>query len=124
MSQKFFNNANVIFLENEDFTPQGDLVLNEPVLVMIMSSGCPHCHDAAPYYSQLSDSMKAQGIVFAAILTDGSASEQMLSSRLSSFVPNLVGVPTLTLFRNGKYIKTFQGNKKDTGQIQQFISSA
>lgn len=106
----FFNNAPVVFLENEDFSSAGELKVpaHEPIVAMIMSSGCPHCHDAAPMFEKFARANEGH-IVCGAILTDASPSERQLAARLPAIVPDIVGVPSFALFRNGRYIKTHAG---------------
>ena len=59
---------------------------------------------------------------FAAIVTDGADADSELLGRLTSFIPNIQGVPTFVLYRNGRYIKTFTG-ARTAAELEKFISS-
>lgn len=106
-----FNNEKVIYLEDIDFDNKGNLVsdIDQPIVVMIYGSQCPHCHNAIPDYIELS---KKSDITTAAIITDGPFADSKLLNRLSKIIPNVQGVPTFALFRNGRYIKTHSGERK------------
>lgn len=104
-----FNNEKVAYLENIDFDSSGNLTseTTKPVVIMIYGTHCPHCHTAMPEYIKASNANPK--VMFAAIVTDSEHADKALVGRLSNFIPNLQGVPTFVLFRNGKYIKTHNG---------------
>lgn len=106
-----FNNEKVFYLEDIDFDREGHLTkdVSEPVLIMIYGSQCPHCHHAIPDFIKLSK--MAPNIVLATIITDGSSADSKLLAKLPSIIPNIQGVPTFVLFRNGRYIKTHSGER-------------
>ena len=117
-----FNNEKIFYLESSDFDGEGNLKVNpaKPVLVMIYGDGCPHCHYAMPEYIKLAN--EYDGAMYCAIVTDGELAEADLLSKLASIVPSLRGIPTFVLFRNGKYVKTFQGARV-ASELKKFIDS-
>ncbi len=118
-----FNNENIVYLEDKDFTSNGDLKIDtmKPVLIMIYGNGCPHCHHAMPELVKLSRE-RADLAMYTCIETDGSNADSHLLERLSSFIPNLQGIPTFLLYKNGRFIKTFQGARK-AAELEKFIES-
>lgn len=122
-----FNNEKIIYLEDKDFTSEGhfsnSIDTTKPILVMIYGNNCPHCHQAMPDFIELSKQMFKDSSAFLAVIEiDGPRTDSKLASRLSSFIPNLKGVPTFVLFRNGRYIKTHQGPRTKQA-LQKFIQT-
>lgn len=118
-----FKNAPIFFLEDNDFTRDGAMIYktHKPVLIMIMNSGCPHCHNAAPEFVKFAKG--AKDVLSAVIMTDGAPSERALGARVEKGIaPKMRGVPTFVLFRNGKYIKTFEGDRT-AREFAKFASS-
>jgi thiol-disulfide isomerase/thioredoxin len=115
------NNENIAVLENKDFSSDGKLLINEskPVLIMLFGNSCPHCVHAKPEFSKAA---RKGGALFAVIPTDGPFVDSALLKRIPKFIPNVKGIPTFVLFRNGRYIKTHEGARTEEG-FRKFINS-
>lgn len=102
----------VIYLEDEDFSPEGYLRLDvsKPVIVMVMANYCSFSLEAQPEFQKFARS--ASHIVPACILTDGSPSQQALGKRLKHIIPGFKGVPMFVAFKNGKFVKEYTGPRK------------
>ena len=118
----YFNNVPVAFLENDDVDKDGKIKvqvgMNKNALVMIMSSYCGHCNESVPVFSELARKSKLSSY---AILIDGNESERALGKRLDRFIPNIMGVPTFTIFKNGEYKDTYSGNRR-FGDMMKWIN--
>ncbi len=99
---------NVIYIENEDISPQGTLNFStngKPVLIFIHANFCPQCDKVKQIFQNFADGNP--DIQCAVILIDGNSSEKMLGKRMDKIIPKIIGVPTIVQCLNGKYSKTF-----------------
>ena len=99
---------NVIYIENEDISPQGTLNFStngKPVLIFIHANFCPQCDKVKQIFQKFADGNP--DIQCAVILIDGNPSEKMLGKRMDKIIPKIIGVPTIVQCLNGKYSKTF-----------------
>jgi thiol-disulfide isomerase/thioredoxin len=121
-----FNNENIVYFENGDFDEGGvlkeeSLDSSKPVLIMIYGTQCPHCHTVMPDYIKLARD-SASSAIYGTIVVDGAEADADLVKRLPDFIPNLQGVPTFVLYRNGRYIKTHQG-ARNAAALLQFVNT-
>ena len=100
----------------EDFDFKGKTLIasqgnNDVSMIMIYSSGCPHCINAIPEYDKLAKKMKRdKGVKIYAIQADGERdSEKKLGAKVRDIVPGFKGYPTFVVFKNGSYVKSFEG---------------
>ena len=115
---EFFNDGSVFLLEDKDVDVNGHLVIDDkPVFVMIFGSFCGYCTKAEPEFQKLATAMKARGILLAAVQSDGSPSERALAQRL---VPNMEGVPTFALFKNGNFMEIYSG-ERNAGAMARYL---
>ena len=125
------NGSRVIFLENDDFSPNGTLMykgkpLMNKTIVMVQGDFCGFCNELKPLYAKLSKTHRSDtlghGVVLATIKIDGSESEKKLKSRLPSIVngAQLSGVPAFLLFDKGKFIAIYSGDRSETS-LKQFL---
>lgn len=117
-----FKSPPVVYLEVNDFTPEGNLVNNLnrlPAFVMIQSNGCGHCTAAKPAFQQLADS--AVNFRCLTIQADGDLqSERDLVPMLSTIYPNFKGYPSYILFRKNKQRLVYTG-PRDLTSMYQFV---
>jgi thiol-disulfide isomerase/thioredoxin len=101
-----FNNTNVVFLEESDFDSDGSLKIktNRPVLVGILSSGCPWCHKVAPEIARLA---KSRDLVVAVVVSDESPLGGKLLERVGAS-----GVPTFVVFKDSKLSGVYDGPRE------------
>ncbi len=121
MSKNLFFKSNIIYLENEDMSSNGHLLIpsSKPIIIFIQANFCPNCNGLRPLLQMLADNLP--NIIFATILIDGTNNEKELGKRLGGLIPNIIGVPTIVMFNEGKYVKTYKGNR-DLKSLQEFIT--
>ena len=117
------NGSRVIFLENDDFSPDGTLLyqvvpLTNKTVVMVQGDFCGFCNEIKPLFARLSKAHRSnvlgKGIVLATIKIDGSESEKRLKSRLPAIVgEGLSGVPAFLLFDKGRFVKIYKGDRSE-----------
>lgn len=115
-----FFKPNIGYLEDDDFTNNGLLSLNEsrPVLVMIQGSYCGYCTKMKPEYQKAADKVKK--CKFTTIELDGKLeSEQKLAKRLDHILPiTIKGVPTVIAYKGGNFYKEYTGDRSEQSLIE------
>ena len=109
-----FDDSSVAYLEDVDFDPQGNLLVDtggKPSCILLQGSFCGYCTQMKPEYHKFAKALSNK-IFMATIHIDGNDSEKRLNKRLSSFIPNYKGVPIVLGYdRDGKYVKTHEGKR-------------
>jgi thiol-disulfide isomerase/thioredoxin len=102
---------NVVMLEDHDVDQNGTFVfeMNKSVLVMAKASWCGYCKTASPAFGEAAKKLRGR-VVCACIQQDAGDSEAKLCDRIKKFVA-IPGFPTFFLVKNGKIVKTFNGNR-------------
>ena len=109
---------NVAYLEDGDITPDGKLEISadgEPVVVMLSGTFCGFCSEFAPEYQKAANKLNGKKAFMATIVID---KQKKLGKELNNFIPNFKGVPTVVVFRNGNYEKTYNGPRTEAGLIE------
>jgi thiol-disulfide isomerase/thioredoxin len=102
----------VLYLENEDISDNGQLLINNglPSIMMIQGDFCGYCTKAKPAFQSLVNELKNKCNVLT-IQTDASDSESRASAKINKIVP-MRGVPAFLLFdANGKFVSLHQGTR-------------
>ena len=111
------------YLEAKDIDSQGNLVgpdvqkyipQNVPVVIMFQASWCGHCKHTKPTFQQLCNENK--GKIFCATVQDDEKSgrQQQVSKMFSNGFPGvdpIRGYPTFLGYKNGKFVKEYNGNR-------------
>lgn len=120
---------NVYYLEEEDISPDGEIVgfkslggKNKPVFSMIYAGWCPHCVTLKPEFQKLSDEIRKMGepVYIAAIQQDGKVSQSQanLGKNIKQVIPGFRGFPTLMLYKDGKPVKSYEGERTFNGMMK------
>lgn len=116
-----FKNCNVSYLEDFDFSFNNSILKpsqanpDNVYAVMIFADWCGHCVRFMPEYKNLASMLKDSPIKLCCI--DGSRegpreSERNLLKRIKEIVPNFIGFPTIVIFKAGKLVKTYDGERR------------
>lgn len=107
---------NVAYLEDGDITSDGKLKIpsNKPVVVMISGDFCGFCRKFKPEFQKAANQTGGK-VNMATITID---KEKKLGKELTSYIPNFKGVPMVVVFKNGKYVKTFDGPRTSAALIE------
>jgi thiol-disulfide isomerase/thioredoxin len=101
--------SNVAYLENSDFTREGKLLIDEPVLCLIYANWCPPCVAFKPEFYKFAEQSP---IAVACIEMDGHLPGQKeLTDRVNFIVPELQGTPTVVVFVNGRVAEKYLGDR-------------
>ena len=88
--------SNVAYLEDSDFTQEGKLLIDEPVICLIYANWCPPCIAFKPEFYKFAE---MSPIAVACIEMDGHLPGQKeLTDRVNFIVPELQGTPTVVVF--------------------------
>lgn len=113
----------IMYLDDTDFKGNNlvlpDNMQNEKdVVVMIQTSGCPHCTYAKPDFQKFADENQNR-IICATIQADGDRPEEKaLGKKIKQLVPGFRGFPEYCLFVNGKRVDKQIKNRKVDGLIE------
>jgi thiol-disulfide isomerase/thioredoxin len=100
----------IVYLEDQDFTPEGKLLVDVPVICLIYASYCPPCIEFKPIYYELPS--KINGIIVSCIETDGHLPGQKeLMARMNTIFPGLQGTPTVVMFNRGYVEAVYDGDR-------------
>jgi hypothetical protein len=100
----------IVYFEDGDFTPEGKLIVDIPVVCLIYANYCPPCTEFKPTYYQLPSHLS--GVVVACIETDGHLPGQKeLASRVNTIFPGLQGTPTVVMFNGGYVDAVYEGDR-------------
>lgn len=108
---KHFNDGEVIYLEGKDFNGD-EFVYKGKFISLIQSLNCGWCTKVKPDYSNAAKKHKG---VWTTIEMDTA------DEKLKSFVQNMPqfeGFPHIVLFKDGKVVKTYTGDRSSDDLIQ------
>ncbi len=107
---------NVAYLEDGDITSDGKLKIpsNKPVVVMISGDFCGYCKAFKPEFQKAANQVGGKANM-ATITID---KEKKLGKELTSYVPGFKGVPMVVVFKDGKYVKTFDGPRTSAALVE------
>lgn len=102
----------VAYLENNDFDDKGNLKIktSKPVVILLQGSFCGYCHQFIPEYLKAANMLKNK-VIFSTIQIDGNDDEKKLGNKIMKMI-DAKGVPTIILYKNGKYSGTYEGPRK------------
>jgi thiol-disulfide isomerase/thioredoxin len=93
--------------------------LNKIVFIIIRAGYCGHCKIATPEFQKFAD--ENPDVFSATIKVDGEQpGEKELYENLSQIDPECTGFPHYVLYKNGKKIITYNGNR-DSKSLQSFV---
>jgi len=113
-TQRTETSSNMINLTMDHFEPNGLLRQRSPyVFVMLQSANCGHCQMAKPEFDLLANTMYGNpNVVIATIRADQQRDlYMMLIKMLNSKGINIQGVPSYLLFKGGKVITQYTGDR-------------
>lgn len=103
-------NKHVPYLEAQDFDSNGNLKINGTVVVLVWASWCPHCKNIKPAYAEAAKNLKGR-VLFACAQQDGDRESEKQGVEVLSKRHGVRGFPTILLFKNGKMVKTYSGDR-------------
>ena len=104
---------NITYLKDGDITSDGRLDISTggwPVVIMISTKFCPCCSNFLPEFQKAASGLRGRAVM-AIILID---KEKKLWELLHNYIPNFKSVPTVVLFENRVYSKTYDGHSPRT----------
>jgi thiol-disulfide isomerase/thioredoxin len=106
-------NKYIPYLEVQDFDKNGNLLVNGGnSVVLVWASWCPHCVHAKPEYAKAAKMVKSRGGPNLLCLQhDGERDSEKKAMEVVSKAHKVKGFPTVLLFKNGKMVKTFSGDR-------------
>ena len=122
-----FKDCPVFHLEDFDFSfnsktfKPSEADPNTVFVVMIYATWCGHCKRFMPEYKQLASKIvtdqSRDNSRIKVCCIDGSGeetrqSEVVLTQRLKELIPDFQGFPTVVLYKGGKLIATYNGERK------------
>ena len=108
---------NVAYLEDGDISPDGKLKISsggKPVVIMLSGTFCSFCKRFKPEFQKTANKVGKKAVMSAVEIDK----EMKLGKELNNFIPNFKGVPTIVVFRNGRYEKTYNGPRKAEDLIE------
>lgn len=107
------------YLENSDFSQDGKLLVSsdKPVVILLKADYCGHCKTFKPEFEK-AVSLAGDRVNFATIQLDGGDTERELGKRVGQFIPNFQGVPTVVIYKNGKYTDTYEGPRQAEALVE------
>lgn len=108
--------SKIFYLENSDFSQDGKLLVNSDkmVVILLQADFCGYCKTFKPEFDKVVSEM-GKKVNFATVKIDD---EKELGKRVGQFIPNFQGVPTIVIYENGKYNKTYDGPRKAEALIE------
>ena len=101
--------SDVAYFEEADFDQNNMLKMQDDVVCLVYANWCPPCQSFKPIFFDLSGQVKAK---VAAIELDGHLPGQKeLADKIHSIVKDLQGTPTVCLFRNGRVVAVYDGDR-------------
>jgi len=115
---------NVVYLEIEDFTPEGNLkpyvCAGKPVIIMGQGNFCGYCKQAKPAFAKFAQNGQ---VIACTIVSDGGETEKPCAKFFRKWDPSHRGVPAYFGFdRTGRFVKTHRGGR-DTKSLIEFSKS-
>ena len=111
---------NVAYLEDGDISSNGTLKIDadKPVVVMLQGTFCGYCTKFKPAFQEAANKLKNK-VYMATVVID---KEKGLGKELNNYIPNFQGVPTVVIFKGGKYWKTYDG-PRTAKDLVQFVNN-
>ena len=123
--ESYFDNKAVVFLDMNDFHPNGQFkydLKGKPMLIMVGGSFCGHCTRSAPAFNKFALDLKAEAIqrpnkkaraVAAVIPVDGTQSQKDLGRFLGG-LHKISGIPVFMLFiAHGEFVRMVPERKAE-----------
>jgi thioredoxin-like negative regulator of GroEL len=106
----------IFYLENSDFSQDGKLLINSDkmVVILLQADFCGYCKQFKPEFDKVVSAL-GKKVNFATIKIDD---DKELGKRIGQFIPEFKGVPTVVLFQAGKYMETYNGDRKADALIE------
>lgn len=109
---------NVAYLEDGDITSDGKLKIHDndkPVVIMLSGNFCGYCTKFKPEFQKVANKLNGKKVYTAMIVID---EQQKLGEELNKYIPNFRGVPTVVIFKDGKYQETYDGPRNSADLIE------
>lgn len=107
----------VAYLEDGDISSDGKLRVSDngkPVVIMLQGDFCGYCKTFKGDYQDAAKKLKGKANM-ATIVID---KEKKLGKELNNYIPGFKGVPTVVVFKGGKYWKTYTGPRKSADLVE------
>lgn len=98
----------IVKLNNTNFKKFGKYLNSNICFVGIFSKNCIHCKMIQPEWEKLKKQLKKKKCNGVLLEVD---SNQLNYINYSSFNNNINGFPTIALYKNGKIVKEYDGNR-------------
>jgi dual specificity protein phosphatase 1B len=101
--------ANIIYLTNDDFDPQGNLVNFAGIngVVLFFSHGCGHCRKMMPEYEKLASALTQNPTTRALAVDTGKHRDLMTRLNPAAFGYAIRGVPAVVGYNKGKFYSEY-----------------
>lgn len=101
--------SNIAYLEESDFSTDGKLLIDEPVVCLVYANWCPPCQHFKPTFYKLADNINMK---VSCIELDGHLPGQKeLSDKIKKVIPGMEGTPTVVMFVNGRVAAKYNGDR-------------
>ena len=122
-----FKNCDVSYVEDFDFSFNNGIFKpsqanpDNVYVIMVFAEWCVHCKHFIPEYKELAETLKGTHMKLCCI--DGSLkgirqSERSLVSRIKEIIPDFQGFPAIVMFKGGKLVSTYQGERKSESLLK------
>lgn len=118
-----FNGTDVVHLDINDFDNNVLVSENQPVkgkwFCMVQGDFCGYCTQAKPEFLKAKDQSN-NAVMFCTVQIDGTKDAQTLGKQLKTItnLPLNGGVPCFVLFKDGKAVKKYDGNRSASAIIE------
>ena len=105
--------SNIVKLSSKDFDSQGNLTShkNHNMVVLFYADYCPACRSFKPTFLEVAQQMKNnKNVMFAMVHTPDNRD---LMSRMDNFPFEVMYIPTLVSYHNGKFFSTYDYDQND-----------
>lgn len=92
---------------------------NELILVEFYAPWCPHCQKLYPDLVKIAKDMEKRGLKVAKVNADDPQNTPQITEKYG-----ITNLPTLKIFRNGKEVDKFAGNKDYKSILDFYIQNA
>ena len=117
----------IIYLKNSDFDKKGNLIdpniqKDKIVIIMIQANYCGYCTIAKPDFQEFANEISNNNSKYICATIQGDGNDKKLAKRISKIYPNFQGYPSYIVYKDGKYLQDYQG-ERDKKSLKKFAES-